>query len=237
MENIQLNAKTRKKLGRNAKKLRREGVVPAILYGHKIKNINIKVDERDFEEVFKKAGESTLIDLKIISQDGKGEVRKVLVHGAQRDPVKGNFLHIDFYQVKMTEKITTEVVLNFVGESLAVKNFGGILIKNSDKIQIECLPQDLIRDIEVDVSKIENLEESICVKDLSVPKSVNILANPEEQVATVIPPSVQEEEEKEEEERKAEDVEEVKAEEKESDEEDKKEKDEGKKEKSKKDKK
>lgn len=215
MENLQLNAKTREKLGRNVKKLRREGIIPAVLYGHKIKNINLETDEREFEKVFKKTGESVLIDLKIAFQNGKNEVRKVLIHNAQKDSVKEKFLHIDFYQVKMTEKITAEAVLNFVGESPAVKNLEGILIKNFDKIQIECLPQDLVRNIEVDISKIKNLEESVYVKDLPVSKGVNILANPEEPVATVISPSVQEEE-KEEEERKAEDVEEVKAEGKET---------------------
>ncbi len=228
MKDLQLKAEIRTKTGKKVKILRKEGFVPAVVYGHKTENIPLKIKYRDFKKIYEKAGESTLIELQIIprqkgseTETSKSEVKKVLIHNVQFDPLTDKFFHVDFYQVKMTEKITAEVALKFVGDAPAVKNKGGILVKNTDKLQVECLPQDLIHDIEVDIGKINELDDSIYVRDLPIPKGINILAGPDEPIATVVSPSTQEEE-KEEEEIKPEEVEEVKPTEEVSDEEKKK---------------
>jgi len=228
MKDLQLKAEIRTKTGKKVKNLRKEGFIPAIVYGHKIKNIPLKIKYRDFKKIYEKTGESTLIELQIIPRQkggeaeiSKSEVKKVLIHNVQFDPLTDKFFHVDFYQVKMTEKITAEVALKFVGDAPAVKNKGGILVKNTDKLQVECLPQDLIHDIKVDIGKINELDDSIYVRDLPIPKGINILAGPDEPIATVVSPSVQEEEK--EEEIKPEEVEKVKPAEEVSGEEKKKE--------------
>ncbi len=184
MDTIQLSAQIREKMGKKNDSLRQGGLVPGILYGRKITNQLIKVDRRDFEEIFKKAGESTLIDLGI----GDQEKVKVLIHEVQKDPVTGEYLHIDFYQIRKGEKITAKVTLDFINESPAVKNENGVIIKNYTELEIKCLSKDLIHDIKVDLSKLEKLEDVIRIKDLGVSKEIEILADGENTVTTVAPP-------------------------------------------------
>ena len=205
-----IEAKIRKELGKKTKKLRKNNFLPAVLYGHGIKNISLSLNYNSFDKVFSKAGESSLIDLKI---DNKNPV-KVLVHDIQKNPVTGFYIHVDFYQVKMTEKITTEVELEFIGESKAVKEQGGILVKSLDKVEIECLPKDLIQSIQVDISHLNNFNDMIRIADLKLPAGIEIKEKMDEVVALVQPPRTEEElkrlEEKPEE-AKVEEVEEVKA--------------------------
>ena len=188
-DTIQLSAQTREKMGKKNDSLRREGLIPGALYGRKIKNQLVKVNQKDFEEVFKKAGESTLVDLSV----GDQSKTEVLIHEIQKDPVTGEFLHIDFYQIRRGEKIIAKIALDFIGESAAVKNQDGVLIKNYDELEIKCLPKDLIHDIKVDLSKLENLEDAVRIKDLDIPKEIEILADEENTVATVAPPRTAEE--------------------------------------------
>ncbi len=189
MDNLNLSVQTRKKLGKKTDSLRQEGLIPGVLYGHGIKNQMIKVDERDFKEVFKKAGESTLVDLGV---DDQNKV-KVLIYDAQKDPVTGEYIHIDFYQIKKGEKITAKVALDFIGESPAVKNQDGVLIKNYDELEIKCLPKNLVRDIKVDLSKLENLDDAIRIKDLDIPEGIEIFADEENVITSVTPPRTTEE--------------------------------------------
>lgn len=189
MDNLNLSVQTRKKLGKKTDSLRQEGLIPGVLYGHGIKNQMVKVDEKDFKEVFKKAGESTLVDLGV---DDQNKV-KVLIYDAQKDPVTGEYIHIDFYQIKKGEKITAKVALDFIGESPAVKNQEGVLIRNHDELEIKCLPKDLVHDIKVDLSKLENLDDAIRVKDLDIPEEIEVLANKEDVITSVTPPRTTEE--------------------------------------------
>ena len=207
MEELKLKSTIRTEVGGKLKKLRRDAFVPAVIYGHKTKSQSLKVGYKEFENVYKKAGENTLINLFIGDNS-----QKVLVHDLQVDPVTDKFLHIDFYQVRMDEKISAEVPLNFVGESEAVKNESGVFVKNMDTIEIESLPQDLPKEIKVDISQIKNLEEAIHAKDLDIPKNVKLSVNEDEVVAIVLKPRTKEELEATEEkvEEKVEDVEGVK---------------------------
>ena len=189
MEETILNAKPRKIFGKKVKKLRREGQIPAILYGHEVKAVSLSINTREFDKVFEKVGTSALADLKINDEKPK----KVLIHEPQLDPKTLTPLHVDFYQVKMTEKIQTEIPLKFVREPLAVKEQGGTLVTPRDTIDVECLPDALIHEIEVDVSSLDNFEKQIKISDLNIPKDIEILNDKEETIASVTPPMSEEE--------------------------------------------
>ncbi len=181
MEQIELKVQKRNIVGKKVKALRAKGLLPAILYGHQVKPQTLSVTNSDFEKIYQKAGTSSLVDLKI--EDEKPI--KVLIHEPQLHPVSDKPLHVDFYQVKMTEKIKTEIPIKIVGEAPAVKELGANLIANKDSLGVECLPQDLISEIEVDVSGLKNFEDRIIVKQLNIPAKIDVLDDPEEVVAVV----------------------------------------------------
>lgn len=161
----------------------------AVLYGKGVNNQSLKLKKTDFDKVFKVAGESNLITLNF----GKEDI-KVLVKDIQRDALKNFVTHVDFYQVNMKEKITTEIPLHFVGESKAIKELGGVLIKDIDAVEVECLPGDLVDHIDVNIAVLNTFEDAIRLDDLVLPKGL-VLAHhhSNEVVAAVIEPKVEEE--------------------------------------------
>jgi large subunit ribosomal protein L25 len=177
---MDLNVKTREILGRSVKSLRNEGLVPAELYGRGVSNRHLSVSAKDFLKVYKEAGESVVVTL-----DLGGEKVPVLIHEVSFDPVKNFPLHVDFYQVNMKEKTTTSVPLEFIGVSPAVKEKKGVLIKAMQEIEVEALPADLPSKIEADISVINEIGESIHVKDLKAIAGVEFLVDGESVVATV----------------------------------------------------
>lgn len=185
---IGLKAQPRELKGRKTKKIKEQGLIPAVVYGHGFKSRSIQVLALDFKKVFKETGESSLINLEI---DGAKPI-KVLVHDLQRHPLKDSLQHIDFYKIKEGEKIKVETRLKFIGEALAVKELGGVLFHNLDKVEIECLPEDLIHEIEVDIFVLKTFEDIIRVKDLNVPSGVKILDEAEEMVIQVERPRQEE---------------------------------------------
>jgi large subunit ribosomal protein L25 len=186
---FQLKAISRLVVGKKNKVLRSQGQIPAVIYGHSTKTQTLSVDARQFEKVFSEAGSSALVDLEI---DGQSPV-KVLTLEPQRDPIRGNPIHIDFYKVRMDEKIKTEIPLEFVGESEAVTQLDGSLVTNRDSVEVECLPADLVSEIQVDISALKTFEDSISVKDLRVSQGIEILTDPEEVIALVEEPRSEEE--------------------------------------------
>lgn len=189
MDKVLLEAKTRSERGRKVNKGRKEGLVPAVIYGNKVDSLSLWVNALDLKRLLKKSGESTIIDLKI---DGKDD-RNVLIHEIQKDAVRGQYTHIDFFQVRMDEEIEAEVELVFVGESEAVKTLGGILVKNIDKVEVKCLPADLPSHIDVDISAIKTFEDHITIKDLKISNKVKIDLEPETVIALVSAPRTEEE--------------------------------------------
>lgn len=189
MEKIKLKAKLREEQGKKVNKGRKTGLIPAVTYGKKAESQSLWIDALDFERLLKKSGESVIIDLSIGEKSGYN----VLIHEMQQNPLTGNISHVDFYQVRMDEKIETEVELIFIGESPAVKELGGVLVKSLDKIEISCLPDDLPSGIEVDIADIKTFEDHIYVKDLKIAKGVEVKDDPETVVALAIPPRSEEE--------------------------------------------
>ncbi len=168
----------------NGKKTRQVGLVPAVVYGNDIENISIALDKFKFTNLYKEAGSSNLIGLAVDGQKGV----KTLVHDVQLDPVTSGIIHADLLRVNMKEKLQTEIPLNFINESPAVVNMEGSLITSKDAVEVECLPGDLIPEIDVDLSAIVNFDTNIRVADLRVPAGVKILDDPEEIIAYVEPP-------------------------------------------------
>ncbi len=166
--------------------------IAAVIYGKGITNQNLKLKRVTFEKMYALAGESNLIDLDF----GDGVI-KVLVKDTQRDVLKNTFTHVDFHQVNMKEKITTEIPIHFIGESKAVRELGGMLMKEINILDVECLPSDLIDHVDVDVSVLATYEDVVRISDLVLPKGMRLIKNsPEDVVVVVVEPKVQVEEEK-----------------------------------------
>ncbi|MBI2624404.1 50S ribosomal protein L25 [Candidatus Parcubacteria bacterium] len=186
---IQLSAAQRTILGKKVRTLRKQGQVPAVVYGHGAPTIALVVDSRELSRVYREAGESSLVELSV---DGLSP-KNVLIHDVSRDPLTSEFVHIDFYEVKMDEKLTAKVSLTFVGEAPATKGLGGTLVKNIHEVEVEALPKDLPHNLTVDVSKLATFEDRIIVQDVVLPPGVKVLADANEIVALVAPPRIEEE--------------------------------------------
>ncbi len=189
MATIVLHAAPRTVVGKAVKKLRLANTVPAVVYGHGVKSRSLAVEAIAFQKVYRQAGSSSLVDLVI----GGSAPLKVLIHAVQQHPTKTIPIHVDFYQVKMTEKLTTDIELHFVGESVAVKESGGILIRSLDTVKVECLPSNLVPAIDVDLATLKTFNDKIHVRDIIAPPGVTILDGGDEVVASVTPPRSEEE--------------------------------------------
>lgn len=187
MEKIDLIAQPRAEAA-TPNTLRSQGFIPAVVYGKGENPLSLQVAFNDFQKAYKLAGENTIINLQISGSAPK----MVLVKDVQVSPDKGDYIHIDFYKIKAGEKLKVAIPLNFIGEAPAVKDFEGIVITNKNEVEVECLPQDLPREIEVDLSKLINIDDTILVKDLIVSAGVEIMDDAEESVVIVAPPAAEE---------------------------------------------
>lgn len=162
-------------------------MIPAELYGHGVSNMHLTVNAGEFKKIWKKVGENTVINLLL-----GDEKRTVLIHEVQKDYLSGEPRHIDFYEVRMDEKIKARVPIEFTGEAPAVKNLGGALNKTMSEIEVEALPGDLPHSFSADLSPLAEFNQSIYVKDLKIPEGVRVLVEPQTVIATVTPPQKEE---------------------------------------------
>jgi len=211
---ISLKAKVRKETGKKTSALKDAGRIPAVVYGHKVKNISLDLDYKDFQKVLREAGESSLIELDV---EGEKEKKAVLIHEIQKDPVTDKYIHIDFFQTSLTEEVQVKVPLVIEGTSLAVKDLGGTLVKNIAEVEVKALAKNLPHEIKVSIDGLNTFTDHILIKDLILPKDVKVMAKPEEIVVSVSAPAKVEEELAKELEEKVEDVEKVEKEKKTAD--------------------
>lgn len=184
VEDIFLTAQPRQVIGKQVNALRRSGSIPAVLYGtHLDHPLTLQVEEKTLVLVVAKAGHNRLIKLTV---DG-GEPRLVLTREIQRNSITGRLVHVDFQEVTMTEKISTQVPLTLVGTSPAVTRGDGLLIHGIDTVLIRALATDLVTTIEVDVTPLVSLNQSLMVSDLNVPEAIEVLTPRDEMVAKVVP--------------------------------------------------
>lgn len=160
--------------------IRKNGMVPAIVYGARVENTTISVPSVDFEKVLRVVGESNTLTLEL--KDKKVEV---LIHEIQRDPIKGFLVHVDFLAIDANKPIEVVVPIEFIGIAPAEKNGLGVLVKTLHEIEVEALPKDLPHNIEVDLAALENLDDQIRVEDIKAPKGVTIKTNGEEVLAII----------------------------------------------------
>ena len=187
-----ITAQPRDIVGKATKALRRKGTIPAVMYGRGFTSQSVSIERSSFLKLWKQAGETKLIDLVV----GTGAPVKVIIADIARDPLSEEVRHVDFHQIRMDEKISTEVELVFTGTPPAVKELGGVLIKSLPKIRISCLPGDLISTFEVDCTALKTFRDYIYIKDLKLPSTIKVLENETEVVATVMAPRSEEELEK-----------------------------------------
>ena len=184
-----VNAEARTITGHQVKQLRREGKLPAVMYGNVKESVNLTLDARVFTKLYREVGRSTLLSLKV--GDDKGI--KVLVHDISQNPVRNEIMHVDFFAVNLKEKIVTDVPLHFIGVSDAVEVGGGIFLAVKDKVEIECLPDNLPKQIEVDISVLKTTDDSIRIGDLVIPEGVVVLDEADEVVVSISEPISEEE--------------------------------------------
>lgn len=184
MTTLELKSKKREIFGKKVKILRNQGLVPAVVYGGSEGSIPLVLELKEFKKVFKHAGETTLVRLFV----DKEKFKNVLIHDSSRDPVTGEIKHIDFYEVKMDEKIAAKVPLIFTGNAPAITDLGGVLVKAIQELEIRALPADLPHEIEVDISVLKTFDDNIAVKNIKLPKNVESLENASASVVSVAPP-------------------------------------------------
>jgi large subunit ribosomal protein L25 len=189
MNRITLDAKERTVVGKKVRFMRRTGVIPVNVFGHNVSSLALEIEEAALERALARAGTNALLNLSIV---GGGEPHPVLIRSYQRRAVTGKLLHVDLYQVSMTEKLRTHVPVVVVGIAPGVA-LGGVLLKNVDALDIECLPADLVSSIEVDVSELAEVNQSILVGTLKVPQGITVLTNPETLVVKIMAPEKEEE--------------------------------------------
>ncbi len=183
-----MNANKRNTTGKKVRSLRSGGFIPAVIYGYGVQNESLEVKTNEFLKVWRKAGESTLVEVDI-----DGRKTNVLISDVQIDPLSEQPIHADFHAVRMDEKIKARVPIEFTGESPAVKNIGAVLIKVLHELEVEALPADLPGEITVDISVLKNFGDKVFVKNIKIGPAVLIIADPDEVVILVAEPKKEEE--------------------------------------------
>ncbi len=187
MERLKIEARPRRVVGKQVHALRRQGLLPAVLYGRGISPQPLELEARTASKVLSRVGASTLVELTV-----DGMTHNVLVREIQRDPIRTNIRHVDFLKVAMDVAIRTSVPLEIVGEAPAVKTYGGVLVSGLDEIEVEALPGDLPDRVTVDLSSLTGIGQSVTVGDLYAGKNVKVLTPPDEVVLRVMAQAVEE---------------------------------------------
>lgn len=186
MSEFVLNAQPRDVIGKQVRALRRAGLLPAVIYGHNVKPINISLEAHAAGKVLPFVSSSQLMTVVV------GDERMVvLVREKQRQPVSGKVIHVDFQAVSMNETIRITVGLDFHGESPAIKNFNAIVVVAREVVEVEALPNDLPSSIVVDMTKLTEIGAVVRVSDLVLPKGVTVLDHPEDTVVMIAPPATE----------------------------------------------
>jgi len=176
MKQIELRTTSREILGKKVRFLRRQGIIPLHLFGHNVESIALQCDEAQLKRVLAQAGKTRLISLKL---DKGKRPRNVVVREIQRDMRTDGLLHVDLYQIKITEKIRVEVPVVVVGEAPALKSKENMLLKELNSLTVECLPNEIPANVKVDLSSLTERDQAIRVENVILGKEVAILNDPE----------------------------------------------------------
>ena len=182
MEGLTLLASKREVLGKKTRFLRRQGITPTHLFGHDLKSLSLQCDTAKLQRIMAQAGRTRPISLEI---EGDKQPRGVFIREIQRAEPSGQLLHVDFYQVRKTEKIRVDVPIVLVGEAPAMKEKGRTLTRGVTSLSIECLPDKLPPQVEVDLSSLEELEQAIYVRDITFSPDITIFTDPDQMMVKV----------------------------------------------------
>ncbi len=186
----QLKVEKREIRGKKVKKLRKEGFLPANIYGKEIKSTAIKVDKKTIQKFFQQYGETTLIDLLVKEEKSP---RPVLMKNPQFDPITDELIHLDFHQVNLKEKVTADIPIEMQGQSPAIEKGEGILVQVLNEIEVEALPTDLPEKFIIDIAKLEKIGDMITVSSLKIdPKKITLHTNPEQVIVQIEAPAKEE---------------------------------------------
>jgi large subunit ribosomal protein L25 len=181
-QETELQVSPRTVMGKATKHLRKAGIIPANIFGHKEPSQAIQIDAMAYERLRRAHRTTSILSLHM---SGSKRVQTALVRHIQRDPRTGKILHIDFYRVSLTERITVKVPLRFVGEAPGVKDEGGVLLHTLDALEVECTAQDIVEYIEVDISSLAEIDDMIHAGDVPLPANFTLNTDPKEVVAKV----------------------------------------------------
>jgi large subunit ribosomal protein L25 len=182
-EEIQLNAKPREIVGKQVRALRREGWIPLNVYGAHVQPRNLQAEERALRAVLNKAGTNRLIRL----DTGDGAQHVVIAREIQREPISGKFWHVDFQEISLTEKMEIDIPIVLQGTPSLTKGGEALVLRGLESVTVRVLPTDLVPEIAVDVSGLENLNDALYVSDLKLGDTIEVLTNPDEMLAKLIP--------------------------------------------------
>jgi large subunit ribosomal protein L25 len=185
-----LAAEPRDLVGKKVATLRRDGRLPAVVFGRGLESTSVSIDTHDFEQLRRHTGPNALVDLSV----GGKKAQPVLIHGVQVHPVTRRPLHVDLFLVKMTEELTVDVPLVPTGTSAAVADEGGTLLHSLESVRIKALPDHLPQSIEYSIDSLVDFDAAVHVRDLTIPDDVTLLTDPDEVVAKVQAPRVEVEE-------------------------------------------
>jgi large subunit ribosomal protein L25 len=190
---LELTLDAREAQGKANKRLRREGIVPGVVYGKGEGSTNVQVDAKTFETLYRAAGKTSVVKFRL---PGASRATSGFIKSVQRHPLSGSAIHVDYYLVNLNVEMEVDVPLVFTGEAPAVEETGGTLLHNLNAIHVKALPNDIPHEVTVDVSVLKSLDVAIHVSDLSLNRDlVQVMTDGETLVATVVPPRVEVEEE------------------------------------------
>ncbi|MGD0794847.1 MAG: 50S ribosomal protein L25 [Dehalococcoidales bacterium] len=193
MPEMKINAARREVLGKKVKQLRRQGLTPAHLFGHELESQALQCNTADLLKMLVRAGTTRLVSLKV---EGDKELKSVFVREIQRDVLSRQLLHVDFYQVRKGEKMQMDIPIVLVGEAPAMRGKGRLLSRGISELKIECLPDKVPPQIEVDISVLQELEQGLYVKDIILDPEITVHADPQQLVVKVTEVIIKVEEEK-----------------------------------------
>lgn len=193
MENLVLefNKRSDNELKKNAaRRLRRDGFIPAVMYGLDLEPVSIKVSEKEFKDLLKGRSTANLIFDMVINENGHRKKETVILKDIQRDPISREFLHLDFLRIQMEKEVEASVPIIIINEeeSIGVKEEGGVIQHGLRELHISCLPKDIPEKIEYDVTNLK-LGESVRVSDIKAPENIKVLSHPEEVIVSIIHPT------------------------------------------------
>jgi large subunit ribosomal protein L25 len=189
MADLQINVDARSVTGKHTRRLRAAGIVPGVLFGKKAGSVPVQLDAKALEALYREAGRTTIVRVSV----GGNSPTSAVIKSLQRNPLSGQAIHVDFFAPDLTQEMTVDVPLVFDGEAPAVEATGGSLFTSLNSLHVKALPSDLPHELRIDLSPLVDLESIIHVRDVVFAQNVTILNDPEEMIARVLPPRVEEE--------------------------------------------